>query len=252
MTTTAPISIYAAGSLRYVMPVLVSAFSQIAGVQIEVRHGPAGLLRERIEAGDRPDLFLSANLAHPARLTHLGLALPAVVFARNIMSALARREVGLTTQNFIDKLASPDVQIGTSTPLKDPSGDYAWAIFQRIDQVRPGAFTILGGKAQKLVGGSEPTAASAGYGPVGDALTSGQVDVFLGYRTGMAKLAAELDGVDLIDIPAGVHVTPEYGMAALKGCRPEALSFALFILSTDGQDLLTQSGFQPVSLPHIL
>jgi len=105
---------------------------------------------------------------------------------------------------------------------------------------------------QKLVGGSEPAATSTGYGPVGDALTSDKVDVFLGYRTGMERLAAELDGVDLIDIPAGVDVTPEYGMAALKGCRPEALSFALFILSIDGQGLLARSGFQPVSLPQNL
>jgi molybdate transport system substrate-binding protein len=156
----------------------------------------------------------------------------------------------MTAENFIDRLVDPNVRIGTSTPEKDPSGDYAWAIFRCIDQVRPGAFAVLDAKAQKLVGGSEPTAASTGYGLVGDALTSGRVDVFLGYRTGMARLAAELDGVDLIDIPSSVDVTPEYGMAALNGCRPEAMSFALFILSASGQALLAQHGFQPVALPQ--
>src|SRR5262245_55015661 len=125
MTTSsvlASISVYAAGSLRFVLPALASAFSDITGVAVTTRHGPAGLLREHIEAGDRPDLFLSANLNHPARLSEIGLGSPAVVFARNAMSAIARREAEVTAASFIDRLLDPGVRIGTSTPLKDPSG----------------------------------------------------------------------------------------------------------------------------------
>ncbi|MGB3390481.1 MAG: substrate-binding domain-containing protein, partial [Pseudaminobacter sp.] len=61
------LTVHAAGSLRNVLPVLTAAFKEGQGVEFVVRHGPAGLLRERIEAGDRPDLFLSANFGHPAR-----------------------------------------------------------------------------------------------------------------------------------------------------------------------------------------
>ena len=78
MASSEPIQIYAAGSLRNVLPALVSAFSAMSGVEITTRHGPAGLLRERIEQGDRPDLFLSASFNHPARLAELGLSRPPV------------------------------------------------------------------------------------------------------------------------------------------------------------------------------
>lgn len=247
-SATPPISIYAAGSLRHALPALAGAFSESTGVATETRHGPAGLLRERIEAGERPDLFLSANLAHPSRLAGIGLASPPVVFARNAMTALVRREAGVSTANFVDRLIDPGVRIGTSTPEKDPSGDYAWAIFRRVERIRPGSFAVLDGKAQKLVGGSETVVAPGTYGPVADALQSGRVDIFLGYATGMRLLEAELEGVGLVDIPADINVTPEYGMAALKGCRPQALSFALFVMSVQGQALLSQSGFQPVAI----
>lgn len=159
-----PIGIYAAGSLRNVLPTLVSAFSEVAGVATETRHGPAGLLRERIETGERPDLFMSANVAHPARLAEIGLASPPVVFARNVMTALVRRDAGVSTASFIDRLLDPKVRIGTSTPQNDPSGDYAWAIFRNVDQIHPGSFEILSHKAQKLVGSSETAVTPGTYG----------------------------------------------------------------------------------------
>ena len=65
MRSAAPpstILIYAAGRLRYVLPFLISAFSEMTGVQIETRHGPAGRLRKRIEAGERHDIVPSAAL----------------------------------------------------------------------------------------------------------------------------------------------------------------------------------------------
>jgi ABC-type molybdate transport system substrate-binding protein len=35
------------------------------------------------------------------------------------------------------------VKLGTSTPLADPSGDYAWEVFRKADALRPGAFSKL-------------------------------------------------------------------------------------------------------------
>ena len=216
----AVVMIYAAGSLRHVLPSLVSAFQAISGVTAETRLGPAGLLRERIEAGERPDIFLSASFAHPARLAELKLARPAVVFARNTMAAAVRRDASITTKNFVDRLLDPAIGIATSTPLKDPSGDYAWAIFRRIDQIRPGSLALLDAKAQKLVGGSETANIPGRYDPIAAALAVGTAHVFLGYRTGLKGLAQETEGVDIVDIPAAVNVVPEYGLATLEGCSP--------------------------------
>ena len=210
--------------------------------------GPAGLLRERIEDGERPDLFLSANLAHPARLAEQGLAFPPVIFARNTMAAVVRSDAGFTTRNFIDRLLDPAVGIATSTPQKDPSGDYAWDIFRRAEKLRPGSFAILGAKAQKLVGGSLPASSAGGYDPIATALASGTAHIFLGYLTGLRGLTKGTPGTRLLNIPSNLSVVPEYSLAALKDCSSAAMAFSLFILSVTGQKLLRDFGFKPVAL----
>jgi len=244
-----PISIYAAGSLRNALPALVEAFKTVAGDDIVVRHGPAGLLRARIEAGDRPDVFLSANVAHPLRLVEIGLAPPPVVFARNILAAIVRKDAGIGTENLIDRLLAPDVTIATSTPLNDPSGDYAWELFRKVDAIRPGAFEILETKAQKLVGGTEHANPPGNYDVIAEALKAGTATLFLGYRTGLGPLAAKLAAVEVVTIPPEVNVIPQYGMAVLNDCSRAGMAFALFILSATGQKLLADFGFRPVALP---
>lgn len=71
--------ILAAGSLRAVWPQLMAAFQMDAVCDF----GPAGLLRERIEAGEACDFFASANLAHPQALLETGQALRVAPFTTN-------------------------------------------------------------------------------------------------------------------------------------------------------------------------
>ncbi|MBK1866059.1 substrate-binding domain-containing protein [Aestuariivirga sp. YIM B02566] len=247
--TPAAVAIYAAGSLRNALPLVSGAFTKNTGIAVTVRHGPAGLLREHIESGGRPDLFLSANMEHPVRLHQLGLAAPPILFARNRMVALVRRTAGITQDNFIGRSLEPAIRIGTSTPVNDPSGDYAWEIFRSIDAARAGALAILDAKAQKLVGGSVPTAAlPPSYDIVASALAEGSVDMFLGYATGLVPLAHKLSDVEIVELPKEINVVPEYGLAVLKDALPSALSFALFLMSGAGQGLIRQAGFLPVAL----
>lgn len=69
--------ILAAGSLRVVWPQLMTAFQADAVCDF----GPAGLLRERIEACD---FFASANLAHPQALLESGRALRVAPLRRTV------------------------------------------------------------------------------------------------------------------------------------------------------------------------
>ena len=107
------------------------------------------MLRERIEKGERTDLFASADMGHPLKLLHDGRATRVAMFTRNSLCGIAVPKVGLTTTNFLDRLLDPAVKLGTSTPQADPAGDYTWAMFRRADMVRSGSYDILDKKAQQ-------------------------------------------------------------------------------------------------------
>jgi molybdate transport system substrate-binding protein len=105
--------VLAAGSLRGVWPQLMRHFPQA----VETRFGPAGLLRERIEAGESCDLFASANLAHPQALHPLAV----VPFTRNNLCLTARSDVLRAGDDWLSLLTRDDLRVATSTAGADPS-----------------------------------------------------------------------------------------------------------------------------------
>ncbi len=50
---TPSLTLLAAGSLKSAFLPLLARFQQLSGIQVEAQFGPAGLLRERIEGGER-------------------------------------------------------------------------------------------------------------------------------------------------------------------------------------------------------
>ncbi len=66
------IVLLAAGSLKGAFVPLLARFHQLTGIAIEAHFAPAGLLRERIEAGERCSVFASANSQHPQALQQVG------------------------------------------------------------------------------------------------------------------------------------------------------------------------------------
>ena len=149
------IRVLAAGSLRHVMPEITAAFERDTGIPVSLTLGPAGLLRERIETGEPFDLFASANMAHPDRLVALGLAEETICLTRNRLCILARADLGLTSENLVEVLSTPTTRIGTSTPGDDPSGDYAFEMFDLVEAQHPGLGVLLKRRAQQLVGGRD-------------------------------------------------------------------------------------------------
>src|ERR1700759_3676821 len=82
--TLAPsIRVFAAGSLTGAMTAVIKLYEEKTGVDVQAEFGPAGLLRERIEGGDHPDIFASANMEHPQAIADKGLGTLPVVMARN-------------------------------------------------------------------------------------------------------------------------------------------------------------------------
>ncbi|HEY0207034.1 MAG TPA: extracellular solute-binding protein [Acetobacteraceae bacterium] len=243
-----PLRVYAAGSLTGAFNALLQAFGAPPGEASQPTYGPSGVLRERLERGEAADLFASADMGQPRRLAAAGRGTPVVMFARNRMCALGRAGLGMTPANLLYRLLDPAIKLATSTPLADPGGDYAWAVFARAEQVHPGAKAILEGKAQQLVGGPSMAPLVPGVGPSEGVFLSGRADVMLGYCSGAAGLQRTLPDLAAMPLPPELEVGPEYGLTVLSG-SPAAARFALFVLSEPGQAILARHGLVPVALP---
>lgn len=241
---TKAIEVLAAGSLRHALPAIIQSFTEASGADISLSLGPAGLLRERIEAGAHFDLFASANMAHPHRLAAAGMTEEAICFARNRLCIIARADLGLTSENFLNLLSSPGIRIGTSTPGDDPSGDYAFEVFERVEAKHPGFGAAMRSRARQLVGGRNSAPVPPGKA-TGYLISDGAVDLMMSYYSN-ARLLDSDPAFQVVEIPSEFSPTIEYGLALRN--FPSAITQQLknFILSKAGQTILQAAGFTPV------
>lgn len=240
-----PVRVYAAGSLRAALTDVAWAFeAKQPRARIELEFAASGLLRERIEKGEPAHVFASADVGHPTKLTAAGLTAGKIaVFARNQLCALALDGLKITSATLLNTMLDPAVRVGTSTPIADPSGDYAFALFAKAESIKPGAKAILEGKALQLTGGPTSEKAPAGSNQYAWVMAGGKADVFLTYCTNATLAKRELPGMQIVHIPPELSIGSEYGLVVLKNSSPAAAELARFILSDDGQDILTSYGF---------
>jgi ABC-type molybdate transport system substrate-binding protein len=243
-----PLRLYAAGSLRGVMTDVIAAWTKGGGVPVVAEFGASGLLRDRIGRGERADVFASANMEHPQSLAAQGKAGAVVLFARNRMCALAAPGARVTTDTVLERMLDPEVKLGTSTPKADPSGDYAWVVFEKAERLRPGAFATLSAKARQLTGGpaSPPPPDRSVYGML---VAEGKADLFLTYCTNAAVAAKEVPALAIVELPQGLAVAADYGLTVVAGAAPDAQPFARFVVSPEAQRVVAAHGFSPVTSP---
>lgn len=96
--------LFGAGSLRAVMTQMAADYQARRGVTVRTEFGPSGLMRERIERGERVNLFASADMGHPFKLREQGRTTTVAMFTRNMLGAVAMPQVGLTTAIYLEKL----------------------------------------------------------------------------------------------------------------------------------------------------
>ena len=239
------VEIFSAGSLRAVVNDLATEVAPALGIEVKSTFGGSGLLRERIEKGETPDLFMSADLGNPRKLEAAGrTVVPAVEIARNRMCVVSRRSAGVTASNLIDRLLDERIRVKTSTPIADPAGDYAWAIFERIGALRPGAGAALKEKARALMDVKAP--AKPGQHPYAALFEAGLIDVSITYCSGIAALEKDAPGLASFPIPPPLDPHPVDGLAVLSA-KPAALRLALYLLSEKGQAIVAREGLVPVA-----
>jgi ABC-type molybdate transport system substrate-binding protein len=238
-----PIHVLAAGSLRDALNAIAADFSRATGVHVDNGFGPSGVLRERIEKGERADLFASADMDSPRALWRAGKAGPVVLFARNQLCALVRPGLTVTADTLLPTLLDTTVKLATSTPKADPLGDYTWAMFAKADAIKPGSRAILEAKAQQLMGDAHNSAPPPGMDLFAWHIHEGRADIFLAYCSAGGGFLKDLPGGTVIHLPPQLATGADYGLTLLPTKNPSAAALALFILSQEGQKLLAQNGF---------
>lgn len=238
-----PVQVFAAGSLRAPLTAIADAFSRATGTKVILTFGASGLLRDRIAGGERADVFASANMEHPEALVQKGWASAVQPFARNEMCVLAAAAVPVTAESALATLLDPRWKLGTSTPKADPSGDYAWDVFQRAESLQKGAYATLDAKARKLTGGPQSPPPPADRSVYAALVAGGEADVFLTYCTNARQAEREVPGLRSVALPEALRVGATYGVAARRDAPAAATAFVAYLRSPAGQQQLAAVGF---------
>ncbi len=243
------VQLYAAGSLRAAMTEVVQAFGAAGGPTVTATYGASGLLRVRIEKGEPAEVFASADMGNPQALARAGRAAAPVVFTRNRLCAVVAPGVDATPDTLLERMLDPGVKLGTSTPKADPSGDYAWQLFEKAEKLRPGAYATLDAKALKLTGGPDSPPPPADRSIYGVMIAERKADIVLTYCTNAMQAVREVSGARMIAIPETLAVGADYGLTTMAGASKVARGFAEFIMSPPAQAIFARHGFTAGAIP---
>jgi molybdate transport system substrate-binding protein len=247
LATAQDIRVHAAGSLRAALLDTAKAFEAVQPAsKLSFQFGASGLLKDRLLAGEATDVFASANMGHPRALQQAGKAGEVQRFTRNQMCLLVRPGLTVTDDSLVAQLLDPALKLGTSTPQADPSGDYAFQMFDRIEQAgQAGSAQALKAKALQLTGGPNSPPPPAGRSVYGVLVAEGQADLFVTYCTNAVVARREQPGLQVVGVPARYNVSADYGVVLLTNAPPAARAYVDFLMSPAGQAVLAQHGFAP-------
>jgi len=239
------VRLHSAGSLRAAMTDIAVAYNSAYGASIEPVYGASGGLGDRLAKGEAGDVFTSADMDYPEALTKAGISGPTVLFARNHLCAILRPGLQATPKTVLTTLLRPDIKIGTSSPDNDPGGAYAWAMFKKADDVKPGSRAKLEAKALKMGSPEGPLSVPPNTkNAMVWLFQQKKLDAVLSYCTNGHAAAEQMPGINTLELPPELAVTADYGLTVLKSANQErGAQFALFILSPAGQKILAEHGF---------
>lgn len=236
-------SLFAAGSLKKSLPSFIEHYQQQTKEKWVLTFGPAGLLRERIEQGETCHLFLSADKANSQQLVDKGIASTFAPFIANQLCITAKKACVNEADNWLSLLANPLLTLAISTPKADPSGDYSWQLFDKIEKEMPQLGQQLKERACSLVGGKHSIAIPNGEIAAHYLITSQHTDLFIGYQHYQSQLR-QYPELKVFDIPANFNITALY-CATLIHSDADKLYQAL--LSFCAQQYFIENGFLPLN-----
>jgi len=213
------ITVYAAASLTESFTELGERFEAEEGTKVTFNFGGSSALAKQITEGAPADVFASAS---PTNMEQVSAVDPTTFVRNKLMIAVPRGNPGKVTS--LADLSDDDRKIALCAE-EVPCGAAATKAF-----------------------------AAAGLTPRPDTLEQdvkaaltkvrlGEVDAALVYRTDVLAAGDEVEG---IEFPEADQAVNEYPIAVLKDApnREGAKAFVEFVLSADGEAVLTKAGFE--------
>jgi molybdate transport system substrate-binding protein len=160
------LTIAAASDLQSALPAIASQFEKDTGQKVTLTFGSSGNFFAQIQNGAPFDVFLSADIAYPARLERSGLADRGSLYeyARGRLVVWTRRDSGIDVARGLQALADARVRrIAIANPDHAPYGRAAVAALQATglyDRVR--AKLVLGENISQAAQFAESGSADAG------------------------------------------------------------------------------------------
>ncbi len=220
-----PVTVFAAASLQPAFDKIGAKVLRTQNIATTFSYAGTQTLTIQLTQGAPADVFASADVAHMTTIQSTGLLQSQpVLFAHNRLEIAVAKGNPRGVHSLADLARS-----GLVVVLADPSvpaGKYAaQALAKAGVTVHPASLEQqVTGVLSKVALGE----ADAGIVYVSDIVTSGQVDGVV--------------------IPDNQNVIADYPIAVLKSAQNHtgAVAFVNFVLSTEGQSILTAAGFQGV------
>jgi molybdate transport system substrate-binding protein len=217
------VTVFAAASLTDAFDEIDAAFEEAnPGVTVEANYGASSALREQILAGAPADVFASANTSNMDQVVAGGAAEDPTDFVTNVLQIAVPAGNDADVAG-LDDFADPDLLIGLCAE-EVPCGEFGRAalanagITPSIDTNEPDVRSLL------------------------TKLEAGELDAGIVYVT---DVMAAGDAVEGIDIPEDDNVVATYPIAPLTDAPngEAAAAFVDFVLSDEGQEILSSYGF---------
>jgi molybdate transport system substrate-binding protein len=213
----------AAASLTDVFAEIESVFERShPGVDVVLNLGNSSSLREQILEGAPADVFASANTSNMDQVVQAGEAANPRIFASNLLQIAVPVGNEAEVTGLAD-FANEELLIGLCAE-DVPSGDFGRQALEKagvtpaIDSNEPDVRALL------------------------TKIEAGELDAGIVYVTDVASAAGTVEG---IEISEEHNVSAHYPIAVLLNAPNSgaADAFVAFVLSDDGQEILSQFGF---------
>jgi molybdate transport system substrate-binding protein len=232
------LKVFAAASLKSSFTAIQTKYQQAhPNVKIVYNFAGSQALVQQINQGAPADVFASADQKNMKKLTDAGLATSPQTFADNTLAIIipVGNPAHLTT---LKDLATKGVKIDVAASTV-PVGSYTLQVLAKLGKSSEYGSTYESAVKANFVSQEENDTA------IVQKVELGEVDAGIVYTSDVTTAAAAK--VKFISIPTTFNIIAQYPIAVLKNATDtnDAQAFVQYVLSSDGQAILTKYHFLP-------